>query len=112
MNRITRITQLNDELRKARGLNIGKNKVFATTGVSSKGQNFLISAITAMVEFDAFTADNDPTGERDFGKVVVSGQDIFWKIDYYDDTCRGASPDPSDPEVTVRVLTIMLSEEY
>lgn len=37
---------------------------------------------------------------------------VFWKIDAYDRDLRFASPDPSNPAVTVRVLTVMLAEGY
>ncbi len=62
--------------------------------------------------FDAFTADNDPHQERDFGSFDHAGQTIFWKIDYYDPTLTCGSEDPSDPRQTVRVLTVMLAAEY
>lgn len=62
--------------------------------------------------FDAFTPDNDPYGEHDFGSLVHAGQTIFWKFDYYDLDLQMHSPDPSNPDVTCRVLTIMLGEEY
>jgi hypothetical protein len=71
------------------------------------------SAIREKVElFDAFTPDNDPYQERDFGSFDHAGQTIFWKIDYYDPTLTYGSEDPSDPRQTVRVLTIMLAAEY
>ncbi len=71
------------------------------------------SAIREKVElFDAFTPDNDPHQERDFGSFDHAGQTIFWKIDYYDPTLTCGSEDPSDPRQTVRVLTIMLAAEY
>ncbi|MEQ8826157.1 MAG: DUF3768 domain-containing protein, partial [Parvibaculum sp.] len=62
--------------------------------------------------FDDFTPDNDPHGEHDFGSVRIDENAIFWKIDYYDRSMEAGSPDPADPEVTTRVLTIMLADEY
>jgi hypothetical protein len=37
---------------------------------------------------------------------------IFFKIDYFDKDLACHSPDPTDPAVTERVITIMLAEEY
>ena len=34
--------------------------------------------------FDAFTPDNDPYGEHDFGSFSYAGETFFWKWDYYD----------------------------
>ncbi len=65
-----------------------------------------------METFDAFTPDNDPHGERDFGSFEHEGERIFWKIDYYDRSLQFGSEDPSDPRQTRRVLTIMLASEY
>ena len=52
------------------------------------------------------------TQEHDFGSFEADGQLIFFKIDYFDKALTAHSPDPSDPSVTERVITIMLAEEY
>ena len=104
-----KIAALNDPCRKAMGV---AGRVFQTTGISALPPRDQ-SAIREKVEtFDAFTPDNDPHGERDFGAFEHNGERIFWKIDYYDTTSTKGSEDPTDPNQTVRVLTIMLASEY
>jgi hypothetical protein len=44
--------------------------------------------------------------------VEISGERVFWKIDYYDKSLEYGSEDPADPEQTMRVMTIMLASEY
>ena len=68
--------------------------------------------LKAVSEFSDFTPDNDPYGEHDFGALNVEGHRIYFKIDYYDRDLIYGSPDPANPEVTTRVLTIMLASEY
>ena len=62
--------------------------------------------------YDDFCQANDPYGEHDFGAFEAEGHTIFFKIDYLDSALMFHSPDPADPAVTERVLTIMLAEEY
>jgi hypothetical protein len=67
--------------------------------------------------FDSFTGDNDPHREHDFGSFDYDGKRIFWKIDYYHRSSFGTGRDmgsenPSDPVMTLRVLTVMLASEY
>jgi hypothetical protein len=66
----------------------------------------------AIEVYDNFCHANDPYEEHDFGSFEADGRTIFFKIDYYDSTLTVHSPDPSDPAVTKRVITIMLAEEY
>lgn len=54
----------------------------------------------------------DPHSEHDFGAFTLHGERLFFKIDYYDLGLTAHSPDPADPAVTQRVLTIMLASEY
>ena len=107
-NGADRIRQLNDTLR-CHGLG-GMRLV--TPGVAALGNDALTQVFSNVTSFDAFTPDNDPYGEHDCGFFEVDGERIMWKIDYYDTEFTYHSPDPSDPSVTKRVMTIMLASEY
>lgn len=106
--RRARIGALNDSLRQT-GLG---GTILITQGIQELGDELIHNVIQAMIAFDAFTTDNDPHGEHDFGSVSVGGHHVFWKIDYYDLNLLGGSPDAADENVTRRVLTIMLASEY
>jgi len=102
------IAQLNDELRcRARD-----GQLAITSGNMDLGPRAVPAVLEAVRSFDQFSPNNDPYGERDFGALTVLGHRIFWKIDYYDRNLQFGSPDPADPAVTTRVLTIMLAGEY
>lgn len=120
-----RIARLNDLARQAMGVAC---TVVATVGFRSLSDADQ-SRVRELIEtFDAFTEDNDPHGERDFGCVYQLGNGrwtterprvredertrVFWKLDYYDRELRFASEDAADPAITRRVLTIMLADEY
>jgi len=103
-----RIRRLNDELRcEGRG-----GQLVVTPGVLALGSLRAESVLAAVRSFAEFEAGNDPYGEHDFGAVAVEGVKVFWKIDYYDRDFHYASFDASDPDVTERVLVVMLAEEY
>jgi hypothetical protein len=105
-----RIRELNDAFRKSLDPNLGK--LVITSGVNSLPSDVRAMAIRETETFDAFSADNDPHGEHDFGNFELAGRRFFWKIDYYAPGMEGGSEDPADPAVTWRVLTVMLAEEY
>lgn len=106
MSDAVKIKALNDEARRT----FAKCRVLVTPGVRALDR--LPDVLAAVRGFDDFHAGNDPYGEHDFGSVELFGEKIFWKFDYFGLTLTFASPDPSDPSVTVRVLTIMLADEY
>lgn len=83
-----------------------------TAGIQALGNDVVDRILNAVAAFEDFTPDNDPHNEHDCATMVVKGVRIIWKIDYYDEGLTCASPDPSDPSVTRRVLTVMLAEEY
>lgn len=66
----------------------------------------------ALADYTGFDADNDPHGERDFGIITLWGRDLIWKIDLFDKDLKYGSDDPANPEVTRRVLTVMLASDW
>ena len=113
MDRTARIRALNDVFRRsACGPMLVNGEMVATTGVVSLGEDFLARAILAVRSYSDFSADIDPYGEHDFGALTLDGVRLFWKIDYFDTDLQYGSEDPSEPDVTRRVLTILLASEY
>ena len=104
----SRIRALNDQLR-ARSTG---GMVVITAGVQHLSADAIARILVEIREFDNFNGDNDPYGEHDFGALDVDGRQIFWRISYYDKLLEHRSEDPSSPEITTQVLTIMLASEY
>ena len=105
---MNKIALLNDTFRRTfRG-----GKVMMTSGVDELPDCVKAEALRQVATFSEFTPDNDPHGEHDFGSFTLVGRKFFWKIDYYDKEMQHGSDNPSDPDVTTRVLTLMLAEEY
>ncbi len=106
--RSQRISRLNDRFRRT-----GKGgRQLITSGIQEMGLLEALAIRQLVADYDAFCEDNDPYGEHDFGALTYQGEKIFWKINYYDASLTAGSPDPADPTVTTRVLTIMLASEY
>jgi hypothetical protein len=106
--RMLRIRALNDRFRRT---GVGGRQLI-TPGINEMGLADMLIIRQMVAQYDDFSEDNDPHGEHDFGCLTYGGEKIFWKIDYYDETLTWGSPDPTDPAVTTRVLTIMLAREY
>ena len=107
-NRAKKISALNDALRSS----LASGRVVVTSGVAALDKRTQVEALRAVQAFNTFTPDNDPYGEHDFGTFKVAGHELFWKIDYYDQSLSRHTDDATNPAITVRVLTIMLTEEY
>ena len=104
--RAKRIADLNDKFRKSL---VTGGRTYMTAGVNAE---FVSKSLAKVIAFDDFNADNDPHGEHDFGSFELEGEKLFWKIDYFDLAGEFGSEDPTDPKKTLRVLTVMLAEEY
>jgi uncharacterized protein DUF3768 len=105
---MNKIALLNDAFRTT----FSGGKIMMTSGVNELPDCVKAEALVQVAKFSEFTADNDPHDEHDFGSFNLVGRKFFWKIDYYDKDLQQGSEDPSDPERTTRVLTLMLAAEY
>ena len=105
---MNKIALLNDAFRRT----FAGGKVTMTAGVYAPPDMVKAAALQKSATFDAFTDDNDPYGEHDFGSFELCGRKFFWKIEYYDRDMQYGSEDPSDPAKTTRVMTVMLASEY
>jgi hypothetical protein len=103
-----RIRALNDELRR----NLLGGGAVITAGIAALGPAALLRLVQVVTTFDDFCNANDPHEEHDFGSFEFESTNVLFKIDYYDKSLSFHSPDPADPAVTERVITIMRSDEY
>jgi hypothetical protein len=103
-----RIRALNDDLRKY----LLDGGAVMTPGIAAMGPEAVLRLVQTISTFNDFCIENDPYDEHDFGAFDFDGLPVMFKIDYYDKDLKFCSPDPADPTVTERIITIMLAEEY
>ncbi len=102
------VRQLNDTFRHT----FCGGRVVVTRSVADLPEGDQATVLEKVRTFSAFSTDNDPYGEHDFGSFVHGDVKYFWKIDYYDADGVYGSDNPADPLATTRVLTIMRADEY
>ena len=102
------VRNLNDAFRRS----LSGGSVMMTPGIAALGPEAVARLVRTLITFDDFSQENDPHGEHDFGAYDAEGERVFFKIEYYDKDLQAHSPDPADPKVTRRVLTLMLAAEY
>jgi hypothetical protein len=102
------IRMLNDQLRR----DLTGGRAVMTPGIAALGSESVQRLVQTVATYDDFCIANDPHGQHDFGAFDYEGVEVFFKIDYYDKDLSLHSPDPADPAVTERVITLMLAEEY
>ena len=103
------IRALNDAFRKT----FKGGTVVLSAGImalETARQHAIFAAVQA---FDDFNDADDPWGEHDMAAVMVDGERIFFRIEYYDPTDDTQhSEDPACRAKTERVLTIMFGREF
>lgn len=109
---IAKIQQLNDRLRTtlAGGMIIFTGRLAQMK--DGRGVALQHRVLAEVRRFDDWTSGDDPHNEHDFGLVEVDEQRFYFKIDYYDLDLAYLSPDPANPAVTKRVMSIFFAEDY
>ena len=105
---MSKIATLNDRFRRTF---IG-GRVVTTAGFAQLPPSTKAKALQAARTFTAFTPDNDPYREHDFGTFEIDGERCMFKIDCYNKSMEAGSEDPENEDITTRVLTIMLASDY
>lgn len=106
---MTDIATLNDNFRKT----FTGGQVLLTAGIAAMSSEDKANIVSMVQNFNDFNEDNDPYGEHDFFSIDYKCNKIFAKIDYYDRfNTHFASENPADISKTLRILTILLAEEY
>lgn len=108
MSRRHTVAELNDAFRST----FQSGPVILSEGVASPVEGDRNEIIAMVNQFSEFTENNDDDGLHNFGVCEHAhvGK-VLWRIDCYDRDYRDTSGDPADPDITRRVLTIMLEEE-
>ena len=105
---MTDIATLNDNFRRS----FINGEVLLSAGIAAMSSEDKENIISMVQNFNDFTPSNDVYGEHDFLSIDYKGNKIFAKIDYYDLNYEFMSENPANPDITNRVLTILLSCEY
>ena len=105
---MTDVKTLNDTFRQT----VTGGRVMLTAGINAKSQDDVARILSKVRHFNNFTEANDPYDEHDFGSFDYKGETIYFKIDYYDKSYQYLSEDPANPNLTNRVMTVMLASEY
>ena len=93
-----KIIELNDQLRTT----FKGGRVQMTPGVYELDERLRGRALCVMSRYKKFDDDS----EHDCGVFIFAGFSFEWRIEYRAKDGTGISPDPADPERTLRVLTL------
>jgi len=103
MDRREKIAALNDQLRTT----FKGGRVQMTRSVYDLDDRLRGRALSVLARYNTF----DPASEHDCGVFIFAGFAFEWRIEYRGKDGVGHSPDPADPDMTMRVLTLYVTED-
>jgi len=98
MDRRDKVVALNDQLRTT----FKGGRVQMTPSVYELDDRLRGRVLSVLARYKKFHPDN----EHDWGTFIFAGYSFEWRIEYRGKDGVGHSPDPADPEKTLRVLTL------
>src|SRR5580698_6320950 len=98
MDRRVKIIALNHQLRTT----FKGGRVQVTPSVYELDDRLRGRALSVLARYVTF----HPDSEHDWGTFIFAGFSFEWRIEYRSADGTGISPDPTDPEKTLRVLTL------
>ena len=98
MDRRATIIELNDHLRTT----FKGGRVQMTPSAYELDDRLRGRALSVLARYSAFDSDS----EHDSGVFIFAGFAFEWRIEYRGTDGDGLSPDPTDPQKTLRVLTL------
>jgi len=107
-DKVARIRQLNDAFRSSfRG-----GKILLTARVAELPDMVKAAALHQVTQYKDFTEANDPNGTHDSPKFELSNRSFIFSIVAYDKNLEFESPDPTDPDKTILVGTLMQNSDW
>ena len=99
------IRSINDHFRR------NCQAVNVTSSIHALGPEFFNRALKVVRHYDNFRPSVNPYEDHDCGIFKLDGYQCAWLIETYNRDMSGPSSDPSNPNITTRLLTIMLAHE-
>jgi hypothetical protein len=99
----SKIIELNDQLRTT----FTGGRVQMTPSVYALDARLRGRALSVLARYSKFDADSD----HDWGVFIFAGYSFEWRIEYRRANGADLSPDPSDPEGTLRILTLYVVDD-
>jgi hypothetical protein len=103
MDHKDKVVALNDQLRTS----FKGGRIQMTRSVYDLDDRLRGRALSVLARYNKF----DPAGEHDCGVFIFAGFAFEWRIEYRGKDGVGQSPDPANPDRTMRVLTLYVTED-
>ena len=98
------VASLNDKCRKTQN----PDNTYLCLSLIQRGDEFMKQALSQIADVSIPLAEEETDEEKGYGSTSVEGTKLSWSIDYFDLDEEDDSPDPADPKVTVRTMSVWI----